>query len=146
MYASPIHDSPSLDSNSLEFYEAEAQNFLNAQDSNDSNNASEFVIFNKNSFIVTLKKFNTDFVAVAKFDASIVSRGVMCPFIINAFVVSVGVGLIAALAASSLPLTIGTYTLAGPALGFAVAYATQSINALADLIIRTACYNESLKK
>ncbi|CAG8795438.1 6953_t:CDS:2, partial [Gigaspora margarita] len=107
----------------------EAKNFLNAQDAQDaqdSNNASDPIIFNDNSFIVTLKKVNTDFMAVAKFDASIVPRGAFCAFIINAFIASVGIALIAALGAAATPLTIGTFTIAGAAMVFIVELCKQS--------------------
>ncbi|RIB15364.1 hypothetical protein C2G38_2143611, partial [Gigaspora rosea] len=127
IYASPI------ESNSLEYYEAEinfytkkileAKNILNAQDvqdAQDSNKASDPVIFNNNSFIVTLKKVNTDFVAVAKFDTSIVSRDIFCPFIINAFVAAVGIAFIAALGAAASSLAIGPFVIAGPVLVFVV--------------------------
>ncbi|KAF0519094.1 hypothetical protein F8M41_016661 [Gigaspora margarita] len=155
-----IYASPILDSNSLESYEAvfanllnvnfsfytkkilEAKNFLNAQDAQDaqdSNNASNPIILNNNSFIVTLKKVNTDFMAVAKFDASIVPRGAFCAFIINAFIASVGIALIAALGAAATLLTIGTFTIAGAAMVFIVELYKQSAFAVADFMIRTIC-------
>ncbi|RIB15369.1 hypothetical protein C2G38_2143614 [Gigaspora rosea] len=154
IYASPI------ESNSLEYFEAvfanflnvnfsfytkkilEAKNFLNAQDvqdAQDSNKASDPLIFNNNSFIVTLKKFNTDFVAVAKFDTSIVSRDVICAFIINAFVAAVGIALIAAVGAAASSLTIGPFIISGAVLVFVVELCKQQAFAVADFLIRTIC-------
>ncbi|CAG8716273.1 28948_t:CDS:2 [Gigaspora margarita] len=87
----------------------------------------------------SLESFEAGFMAVAKFDASIVPRGAFCAFIINAFIASVGIALIAALGAAATPLTIGTFTITGAAMVFIVELCKQSAFALADLIIRETC-------
>ncbi|KAF0519096.1 hypothetical protein F8M41_016663 [Gigaspora margarita] len=123
----------------------EAQNILNAQDAQDvqdSNNDNDPIIFNNNSFIVTLKKVNTGFVAVAKFDTSIMTRDIFCAFIINAFVSAVGIAFIAAMGALGTSLAVGPFVIAGASLVFLVELCKQQAFAVADFMIRIICEGE----